>query len=266
MCNVCDWYETLTPAHKSAPALSRTGARTLHGFYDPRDAEIMARHYPNVDRQTIEGIAGAINNPRMAEVLGTVEMVQRFRESSFSSVRGGADIKVAINPLSILFWSRKHNAVYRIKTPETELMHIAAEKMALRRRSMKDINALLWAQDGLHITHACSCCVIALHHDDRAALYGSDYYNTREGLGRAFDSDVLTGEGLFESPSVRGIPDKILAATADFGPAEVKSYLRMTDVAQTILTENPVTPDMTAERERARRFLLGDTVARYPAA
>jgi hypothetical protein len=257
MCEVCDFYDKLSPAHKSAPALLCNGERTIHGYYSSGDAAILAQHYPKTGQATIEKIASLINYPRLLEVAGLVELVERYLEGSFSKLRNVA-IKVASNPLSILFWSPRDNTVHRVKTRESELLHGAMEKMALRRGSLDRINEFLGITHGMQVTYGCSCCGIAVAKDDVSALYASDYYRDREGFGRLFDSDVLTSsDTLFEGVSVADVPQKILDASADFGQPEVTSYLRFARATKSVLAGNPVTPDLTEARESVRHFLTG---------
>lgn len=260
MCEVCDFYDTLAPATKSAPALAPSGERTINGYYHSGDAAILARHYPRVGQTTIERIAEFINYPRLLEVAGLVELVERFLEGSFSSIKGVA-FNVVSNPLSILFLSPRDNTVHRVKTPETELLHGAMEKMALRRGTLDRINAFLGGQYGVAITYGCSCCGIAVAERDLSTLYASAYYRDREGFGRLFDSDVLTTTGtLFDARSVADVPPAILNASADFGTHEVASYLRFSKAARATLAENPYTPDLSAALEDVRAFLTGATL------
>lgn len=259
MCDICDFYKKLSPVVKSEPAIE--GAmrmRSIHGYYDKGDAAVLAQHYPMVGREAIEKIARLINHPRLLEVAGLVELVERYLEQSFSVLRGVA-VKVVSNPLSILFWSPRDKTVHRVKTHETELLHGAMEKMALRRGSLDVINQFLGERYGLVITYGCSCCAIAVGRDDLATLYASEYYQRRETLGRAFDSDVLTGEGLFGGVSVADVPPRILEATADFGPTEVRSYTRYAAACAAVIQANQVIPDLTRARREAEIFLTGST-------
>lgn len=257
MCEVCDFYSKLKPAHKADAALSTEGARTIHGYYHKNDAAVLAQHYPLVGHETIAEIAGLINHPRLLEVAGLVEIIQRYLEGSFSKLRD-VTISVVSNPLSILFWSPSKQTVHRVKTRESELLHGAMEKMALRRGSMDRINELLGRKYGIAVTYGCSCCAIAVAADDLPALYNSAYYKEREGLGRFFDSDVLTtSDTLFGGVSVADVPQKILDASADFGTAEVASYLRFASAAETVVRENPFVPDFSAMLPQAEAFLTG---------
>lgn len=257
MCEVCDFYEKLSPVHKSAAALDGGGKRTVHGYYDQRDAAVLAQHYPKTGQATIEKIASLINYPRLLEVAGLVELVERYLEGSFSTIKGVA-LKFASNPLSILFWSPRDNTVHRVKTRESELLHGAMEKMALRRGSLDKINDFLGETHGLALTYGCSCCGLAVAKDDLLALYTSDYYRDREGFGRLFDSDVLTvSDTLFDGVSVADVQQKILDASADFGQAEVRSYLRFARATENVLAVNPVIPDLTGAFLEVQGFLTG---------
>jgi len=258
MCEVCDFYNKLAPAQKADPALTTDGDRTIHGYYHEGDAVILAQHYPRVGQETIEEIAGHINHPRLLEVAGLVEIIERYLEGSFSKLRDVA-IKVVSNPLSILYWAPNGNeTVHRVKTHESELLHGAMEKMALRRGSLDLINTMLGRKHGLAVTYGCSCCAIAVASDDLPTLYDSEYYRQREGLGRFFDSDVLTTSGtLFGGVSVADVPQKVLDASADFGQAEVTSYLRFAAACDMVVAENPVTPNFADAIVEAKTFLTG---------
>jgi len=259
MCEVCDFYDQLETANKADPALTTDGVRTIHGYYHEGDATILAEHYPHVGQATIEEIAGHINHPRLLEVAGLAEIVERYLEGSFSKLRDVA-INVVSNPLSILFWSPSAGTVHRVKTRESELLHGAMEKMALRRGSLDLINTMLGRKHGLAVTYGCSCCAIAVASDDLPTLYGSEYYRQREGLGRFFDSDVLTASGtLFAGVSVADVPRKILAASADFGQTEVTSYLRFAQACDTVIASNQVTPDFGDAIVEAHMFLTGES-------
>jgi hypothetical protein len=261
MCEICDFYKKLSPAQKSAPALDGDGKRTIHGYYHENDAVVLARHYPRTGQATIEKIASLINYPRLLEVAGLVELVERYLEGSFSRLKGVA-FEIASNPLSILFWSPRDKTVHRVKTRETELLHGAMEKMALRRGSLEKINDFLNGNHGLVLTYGCSCCAIAIAKSDLQALYDSDYYRVREGLGRLFDSDVLTTSGaLFDGVSVTDVPQKILDASADFGQTEVRSYLRFAKATEAVIEENPITPDLTEDLVDVQGFLMGRELA-----
>jgi len=118
----------------------------------------------------------------------------------------------------------------------------------------------LGQRHNIAITYGCSCCGIAVAASDLPALYASKYYRQREGFGRLFDSDVLTTSGtLFTGVTVADIPQQVLDASADFGQAEVTSYLRFAQASQAVLVANPVTPDLSKAMEEVRHFLLGDT-------
>jgi hypothetical protein len=267
MCKVCEFYEKLETASKADPALNPDGMRTIHGYYNAGDASILGKYYPLVGEENIQQVAKLINHPRLLEVAGIVELVERYLEKSFSNLRDVA-INVVSNPLSILFLSPKEEdgVVHRIKTPESELLHGAMEKMALRRGSLDKINSLLDRLFGATLTYGCSCCGIIVATKDIPALYNSDYYQKREGFGRLWDSDVLTAtNGLFSGVSVSEIPDWVLDRSADFGKEEVKSYIRFATAAQTTVTENSVKPDLSDLHQEVLQFLTGQKTVTCPA-
>lgn len=254
MCKVCDMYDKLQPEKKSDEALNPDGTRTVWGYYDSGDASVLARHYPNVGAGMIADIAALIHHPRLLEVAGVVEMVERFLEGAFSTIRG-VGFRLAANPLSVLFWSDRHG-VQRIKTHETELLHGPMEKLALRAGSLRAINQMLDRRYGMQLTFGCSCCAITVATSDIEPLYASSYYQEREGFGRKFDSDVLSVSGnLFGGISVADIPPQILAMTADFREAEVASFLRFAAATLQALGENPVSFNTKESQELVRKFL-----------
>lgn len=255
MCTVCEFTQKLVPVSKEHAAINKDGSRSIWGYYDPADAEILSQFYPKTGEDLIQKISKCINHPRLLEVAGVVEMSERFLEKSFSKIRN-LSIDTAINPLSVLFWS-KSKGVQRIKTHETEMLHGPMEKMSLRRKAIILINELLQKR-GFELTFACSCCVIAIAPDNIEALYRSDYYDKRESFGREFDSDVLTvSKGLYSGISVSEIPAEILARTSDFGQAEVQSYLRFANAAKAVIKENIVHINPTKPTEDIQEFLTG---------
>jgi hypothetical protein len=252
-----NFYDKLKVVSKGNPAITTDGVRTIYGNYYDDDAAVLAEYYPRVGQQTIEEIASHINHPRLLEVAGLVEVIERYLESSFSKIRDVA-INVVSNPLSILFWSPR-GEVHRVKTHESELLHGAMEKMALRRGSLDQINGLIDRKYGLAVTYGCSCCAIAVASDDLASLYSSDYYRRREGHGRFFDSDVLTAsDTLFAGVSVADIPQEVFDASADFGQPEVTSYLRFAQACEKVIAENRVVQDYTDAIVDVRAFLTGE--------
>jgi hypothetical protein len=267
MCEVCDFYNKLETSNKADPALTTDGVRTIHGYYHKDDAVILAERYPLVGQETIEEIADHINHPRLLEVAGLVEIVERYLEGSFSKLRDVA-INIVSNPLSILYWAQNGDeTVHRVKTRESELLHGAMEKMALRRGSLDLINTLLGRKHGLAVTYGCSCCGIAIAADDVEALYASRYYRDREGFGRLFDSDVLTAGGtLYSGVSVADVPQKVLDASADFGQEEVTSYLRFADACDAVIAGNEVTPDFADALVEVKAFLTGEKAVATAAA
>lgn len=258
MCEICDFNTKLQPASKEDAALDDSGARTIWGHYAPTDAVILSEHYPRVGEALIAEISQQINHPRLLEVAGVVEMVERYLEGSFSTIRD-LSIKLAANPLSILYWSGQH--VRRVKTSETEMLHGPMEKLALRAGSMLKINRLLDNHHGMQISFGCSCCVIAVATFDLAELYESSYYNLREGFGRLYDSDVLSTSGqLFSGVSVADVPRQILDKTADFHDTEVTSFLRFAHACRDTKNRNQVHPNQESALPALHQFLTGQSV------
>ncbi|MBY0537923.1 hypothetical protein K2P47_00830 [Patescibacteria group bacterium] len=264
MCEVCDFNHKLQPATKEDAALDDTGARTIWGHYSPSDAAILAEHYPRVGEALITEISQQINHPRLLEVAGVAEMVERYLEGSFSTIRD-LTIKLAANPLSILYWNGA--GVRRVKTFETEMLHGPMEKLALRAGSVLKINRLLDNRHGMQLTFGCSCCVIAVATNDLDTLHESSYYNLREGFGRLYDSDVLTASGqLFDGVSVADVPSQILQKTADFHDTEVTSFLRFAQACRDTQQRNRVHPDQQSALPELSQFLTGQTVTTTKAA
>lgn len=242
---------------KDEPAVEPDGQRTIWGTFSPVDATLLGRFYPLVGEDLIQDIANLINFPRLLEVTGVVEMVERYLEGSFSSIRD-ITIKLAANPLSLFYWDKERKVVRRVKLHETELMHGPMEKLALRDGSLQQINQLLDRRHGIQVTFGCSCCAIAVATENLGTLYQSSYYRAREGFGRLLDSDVLSVSGqLFAGVSVTDIPPAILARSADFHEAEVRSYVRLAAAARTALVENATHHDSATHMPSVRNFLLG---------
>lgn len=264
MCEICDFDNKLKLVTKDDVALDDSGARTIWGHYAPTDAAILAEHYPRVGEELITEISQQINHPRLLEVAGVVEMVERYLEGSFSTIRD-LTIRLAANPLSILYWSKEN--VWRVKTFETEMLHGPMEKLALRVGSMLKINHLLDNCHGMQLAFGCSCCVIAVATKDLDTLYDSSYYNLREGFGRLYDSDVLSTSGqLFGGVSVADVPQQILEKTADFHAAEVLSFLRFARACRDTQDRNRIHPDQQSDLPALRQFLTGQSPAVIKAA
>lgn len=255
MCNVCDFYQRATRASVSNPAINQDRTRTIWGDFVPEDAVSLATFYPLVGKELIIEIAHLIRAPRLLEVVGVTEMLERWLSGEHSHVTG-VDVPIVINPFSILFWSEKHRRPMRVKTTETELMHGPMEKLSLCQRSLRDINRLLDTRFGVQLTFLCSCASIMVQTSDLDRLYDSYYYNEREELGRRYDTDRLTMTGdVLTNVSVADVPAELLAKTADFGPAEVASYLRLAQAARVTVALQSVTAEPSNMAERARKFL-----------
>lgn len=228
----------LTSVTKDHPAFNADGGRTVHGYFDEGDIPLLAEAYPRIGEMVIGKIAGAINAPRLLEVATVLEVVHRYLEGSFSEIRGLA-IKAVSNPLSVLFWNQEAERVQRIKTNESELMHGASEKLALRTDGVAKVNDILREFFGLRLAFGCSCCMLVVKDTDAPALFASGYYRQRETFGRLFDSDVLcVSEDLLAVESVAELPARILDASADFHEPEVASYLRFARVCNGITAKN----------------------------
>ncbi len=140
---------------KDNPALLANGNRTIYGYFDKGDIPHLAEAYPLIGGDAIARIADAINAPRLLEVTTILEVVHRYLEKSFSQIRG-LSIKAVSNPLSVLFWNEKEGRVQRIKTRESELMHGACEKLALRTDGVAKVN-----QNPCGIVRSAACYSVA---------------------------------------------------------------------------------------------------------
>jgi hypothetical protein len=230
----------MKPIMKEHPALHANGNRTIYGYFHKGDIPYLTETYPLIGGNVIARIAGAINAPRLLEVTTILEVAHRYLEKSFSQIRG-LSIKAVSNPLSILFWNEEQERVQRVKTRESELMHGACEKLALRTDGVAKVNEILTETFSLRLAFGCSCCAIVVHASDAEVLFASEHYRDRETYGRLFDSDVLCVTGdLLEADSVADVPQDILDASPDFHEAEVKSYLRFARVNEAAVTNNVV--------------------------
>ncbi|HEX4104497.1 MAG TPA: hypothetical protein VHZ04_03445 [Candidatus Paceibacterota bacterium] len=242
---------------KDHPALHVNGNRTIYGYFDKGDIPRFAETYPLIEEDVVARIADAINAPRLLEVSTILEVVHRYLEGSFSLIRG-LSLKAVSNPLSVLFWNEEQERVQRVKTRESELMHGACEKLALRTDGVAKVNEILAETFGLRLAFGCSCCAIVVHRADAEALFASEHYRNRETYGRLFDSDVLCVTGdLLEADSVADLPPDILDASADFHKAEVESYLRFARVNEAVVTTNIVAANPPIDT-RLVEFLKGN--------
>jgi hypothetical protein len=242
---------------KDHPALHANGNRTIYGYFHKDDIPLLAETYPLIGGDMVARIADAINAPRLLEVTTILEVVHRYLEKSFSLIRG-LSIKAVSNPLSVLFWSEEQKRVQRIKTRESELMHGACEKLALRTDGIAKVNGILAETFGLRLAFGCSCCAIVVHTSDVETLFASEHYRNRETYGRLFDSDVLCVTGdLLEADSVADLSPDILDASSDFHKAEVESYLRFARVNEAVVTTNIVAANPPVDT-RLVEFLKGN--------
>lgn len=242
----------LTPVQKSNPAITigddGVTRRTIWGYFLPEDVDVLAREYPEIPRALIEQVATVrdddhvelIPAPRLLEVLVPLELIARFLREEFSQIKRGIPegLRLVANPLSIL--SFVDDVVQRVITPETEMMHKPAEKLALRTGAIQRLNDLFSHHFGLQLAYGCSCCALVFREDDREAVLTSGYYKKREQQGRHWDSDVLAALGRLYGPVPIGdVPEVFLEGSVDFGPAEVASYQRFARVAQACIDEHP---------------------------
>ncbi|HUC02102.1 MAG TPA: hypothetical protein VMA75_04365 [Candidatus Paceibacterota bacterium] len=242
---------------KDHPALHANGNRTIYGYFHPNDTPYLAEAYPLVGGDVIARIADAINAPRLLEVTTILEVVHRYLQGSFSRIRG-LSIKAVSNPLSVLFWNEEQERVQRVKTRESELMHGACEKLALRTDGVAKVNGILAEAFGLRLAFGCSCCAIVVRSSDAETLFTSEHYRNRETYGRLFDSDVLCVTGdLLEADSVADLPPDILDASSDFHEAEVESYLRFARVNEAVVAANVVAANPPVDT-RLVGFLKGN--------
>ncbi len=224
MCIKCDLKKTkgFTQLSVSSSAVDSNGLRTIWGPYVDSDFEKIFSRYSELSRSQLEKYIGFFAEPRLSEILGPLELLRRVVEKKFSQIRD-LDLSVAYNPLSILTTQGGH--VIRIKTKESELLHKSMEKLALRTKTLQQINDFFDELFNIQILFACSCGVGAVYTQDVKAFTSSEYYCQREGYGRMFDSDMLATTGnLFYADSVDLVPKKLLQSSRDVGNEEVLSY------------------------------------------
>lgn len=88
--------------------------------------------------------------------------------------------------------------------------------MALRSKTLQEINLFFDKIFGMQIVFACSCGVGMVNSKDVEKLLNSQYYCQREGYGRMFDSDVLGNQGnLFMADSIDLVPKELLTKLFD---------------------------------------------------
>ena len=219
--------------------------RTIWGPFLPGDIGVIREVYPEIPLDFIEKLTAIdgdhvelIPAARLLEVLIPIELVARYLRNEYSQIkRGIGDINIVANPLSIL--SFVDGVVKRVITPETELMHKPAEKLALRSGALEKVNMLLDRYFGLELAYGCSCCALVFKKEDREAVLASQYYKKREQQGRHWDSDVLAATGNLYGPvPIAEVPSVFLENSVDFGQEEVDSYLRFSQVAQRCIDEH----------------------------
>lgn len=221
--------------------------RTIHGYMLAEDIAVICREYPEVPRDFVEMLVERdadhvelIPAPRLLEVLVVMELTTRWLRDEYSKIREGIPegLRIVANPLSIL--SFVDDVVQRVVAVETELMHKAAEKLALRTGALEKINEALDKRFGMQLAYGCSCCALAFATKDREAVLATPYYVKREQMGRHWDSDVLAALGRLHGPMRIGdVPQVFLDGSVDFGETEVMSYTRFARVAQACIDEHP---------------------------
>jgi len=139
MCISCELekIEGINTIGTSNPAIDDTGHRTIWGPYVERDFEKIYSKYNTLSRKQLRKYISFFFEPRLSEILGPLELLQRMSEKSFSKIRG-ITFDLAYNPLSIL--TMKDNKIIRIKTQESEVLHKSMEKLALRWKTLQEIN------------------------------------------------------------------------------------------------------------------------------
>lgn len=221
--------------------------RTIWGYMLPDDIDVIEREYPEVPREFVEALIERGDNhvelvpaPRLLEVLTPIELLARFLRGEYSKIKRGIPegLNLVANPLSIL--SFVDGVVKRVITPETEMMHKPAEKLALRTGAVANINTLLSQHFGLQLAFGCSCCALMFAEGDAEAVLTSDYYLKREQQGRHWDSDVLAALGRLHGPvPVAEVHQVFFDGSVDFGREEVLSYQRFARIAQACIAEHP---------------------------
>ena len=234
-----------TKPHHAIEVKGDVVCRTIWGAFLPEDMAVIQKVYPEIPQDFIEELTGTdedhvelIPAARLLEVLIPVELVARYLRTEYSQIkRGIGDLNIVANPLSIL--SFVGGVVKRVITPETELMHKPAEKLALRSGALEKVNMLLDRYFGLELAYGCSCCALVFKKEDREAVLASQYYKKREQQGRHWDSDVLAATGNLYGPvPIAEVPSVFLENSVDFGQEEVDSYLRFSQVAQRCIDEH----------------------------
>lgn len=256
------------PNHAISLGTDGQTRRTVWGAFLPEDVIVLRREYPEIPPALISELTTPdtdthvemIPAPRLLEVLVPLELMARYLRREFSQIKRGIpeSLKIVANPLSIL--SFVEGVVQRVITPETEMMHKPAEKLALRTGAVEKLNALFERHFGLQLAFGCSCCALVFRTEDRDAVLGSEYYQKREQMGRFFDSDILAANGrLFGPVPIGDVPEVFLNGSVDFGVEEVLSYQRYARVACACLAEHPGdnVVDINAWYNRAACFVGG---------
>lgn len=240
MCVKCDLKEIkgISSISTSYPAIDSHGNRTIWGPYVEKDFEKIHSKYNVLSAKDLRKYIGFFFEPRLSEILGPLELLQRMTEKSFSKIRG-INFDIAYNPLSI--FTMKDEKIIRIKTKESEVLHKSMEKLALRSKTLEEFKPFFDKLFGIQIVFACSCGVGAVKTNDLQAFMESEFYCQREGYGRMYDSDVLGSQGsLFLAESIDLVPTDLLKNSRDVGKGEVSSYHRYFNILSEIIEEPAV--------------------------
>lgn len=239
MCIKCQLKEKGMQALKVAnPAMNENKTRTIWGPYVETDFEKIHRAYPVLSKEKLAQYINFFHEPRLSEILGPLELIYRVLHKKFSNIRG-LNLDVVYNPLSVL--SMVDGKVIRVKTTESEVLHKSMEKLALRTKTLSQINQMFDSLFGVQIAFACSCGIGAVYTKDLQEFMASEYYCQREGYGRMFDSDILAVSGnLFLAESIDLVPSEVIQASRDVKEGEVESYKRYYAILQDITRDSTI--------------------------
>jgi len=204
------------------------------------DVPLIARHYPQLDRDGVDAIYRAITDhhwPQPAVLVTVLEMIDRAR-------RG--DIGYYQHP-TMPFSAMDLDTFERVQSDAMYAFHAVFESMALAQRNMVLLNDALKTHFGLQYVLFCDCggCIVPAGEQPFQTSWYQEINQLRS-LAEAAGTPVVRVSD-FTDPAWIG-------RSLDMGNAETASYERMFGILRT-LPQRPIDVCALASQRFANMFL-----------
>lgn len=204
------------------------------------DVSLIARHYPQLDRDGIDAIYRAITDhhwPQPAVLVTVLEMIDRARRGDTGYYQCP----------TMPFSAMDLDTFERVQSDAMYAFHAVFESMALAQRNMVLLNDALQAHFDLQLVLFCDCGCSIVPAGEEPFL--TDWYqeiNQLRSLAEAAGTPVVRVSDFTDA--------KWVARSLDMGEAEIASYVRMFDILQR-LPERNVDVRALASRRFANLFV-----------